>query len=88
VCDGERKDGDSWWLRGALVPAHRVGSCRVIGPRAAGLALVIAVEFGLITSMAVFKPVFGTYRLDQVLTDRVALTLSAWSVTSGRPSPR
>ena len=22
------------------------------------------------------------------LTDRVALTLSAWSVTSGRPSPR
>jgi hypothetical protein len=44
--------------------------------------------FGLITCMAVFKPVFCTYRLDQVLTDRVALTLSAWSVTSGRPSPR
>jgi MFS family permease len=53
-----------------------------IRPGAAGLALVIAVEFGLITCMGVFNPVFATYRLDQTTTDRVARTLSAWSVTS------
>jgi hypothetical protein len=38
--------------------------------------------------MGVFNPVFATYRLDQVPTDRVARTLSAWSVTSKAPSPR
>jgi MFS family permease len=53
-----------------------------IRPGAAGLALVIAVELGLITSMGVFNPVFATYRLDQTATDRVARTLTAWSVTS------
>jgi MFS family permease len=49
---------------------------------AAGLVLVIGVELGLITCMGVFNPVFATYRLDQTTTDRVARTLSAWSVTS------
>jgi MFS family permease len=53
-----------------------------VGPGAAGLALVIVVEFGLITCMGLFNPVFATYRLDQTATDRVARTLSAWSVTS------
>jgi MFS family permease len=53
-----------------------------IGPGAAGLVLVIAVELGLITCMGVFNPVFATYRLEQTGTDRVARTLSAWSVTS------
>jgi hypothetical protein len=48
----------------------------------AGLVLVIAVEFGLITCMGVFNPVFATYRLERVPTDRIARTLSAWSVTS------
>ncbi|MFE9959681.1 hypothetical protein [Micromonospora sp. NPDC005299] len=43
---------------------------------------MIAVEFGLITCMGVFNPVFAIYRLDQVPTDRVARTLSAWSETS------
>ena len=32
--------------------------------------------------MGVFNLVFATYRLDQFPTDRVARTLSAWSVTS------
>ena len=32
--------------------------------------------------MGVFNPVFATYRLDHTVTDRVARTLSAWSVTS------
>jgi MFS family permease len=48
----------------------------------AGLGLVIAVEFGLITCCSVFNPVFATYRLEQTATDRVARTLSAWSVTT------
>ncbi|MFA1543207.1 MFS transporter [Actinomadura monticuli] len=52
-----------------------------VGPGAAGLALVIAVEFGLITCMGVFTPVFATYRLEQTANDRVARTLAAWSVT-------
>jgi MFS family permease len=53
-----------------------------IRPGVAGLVLVIAVELGLITCMGVFNPVFATYRLDQTGPDRVARTLSAWSVTS------
>ncbi|MEU1495400.1 MFS transporter [Streptomyces sp. NPDC005776] len=53
-----------------------------IRPGAVGLVLVIAVEFGLITCMGVFNPVFATYRLEQVPRDRIVRTLSAWSVTS------
>ena len=53
-----------------------------IRPGAAGLVLVIAVQFGLVTCMGVFNPLFATYRLDHTDTDRVARTLSAWSVTS------
>jgi MFS family permease len=47
-----------------------------------GLALVIAVQFGLVTCMGVFNPVLATYRLEQTPADRVARTLAAWSVTS------
>jgi hypothetical protein len=53
-----------------------------IGPGVAGIALVIAVQLGLVTCMGVFNPVFATYRLDQTETERLARTLSAWSVTS------
>lgn len=53
-----------------------------ITPGAFGLVLVIVVECGLITCMGVFNPVFATYRLEQVPTDRIVRTLSAWSVTS------
>nr|WSX49367.1 MFS transporter [Streptomyces sp. NBC_00974] len=53
-----------------------------IRPGVAGLVLVMAVEFALITCMGVFNPVFATYRLDRTATDRIARTLSAWSVTS------
>jgi MFS family permease len=53
-----------------------------IGPGAAGIVLVMAVQFGLVTCMGVFNPVFATYRLEQTPADRVARTLSAWSVTS------
>jgi MFS family permease len=53
-----------------------------IGPGAAGLVLVMAIELGLIISAGVFNPVYATYRLDQTPADRVARTLSAWSVSS------
>lgn len=73
---------------------HRVmvvtGSLRVcwpvglafVGPGAAGVLLVIALQFGLVTCVGVFNPVYVTYRLDQTAKDRVARTLSAWSVSS------
>src|ERR1700722_3270824 len=53
-----------------------------IAPGVPGLVLVMAVELGLITSAGVFNPVYATYRLEQTPADRVARTLSAWSVTS------
>jgi MFS family permease len=53
-----------------------------IGPGAPGLVLVIAVQFGLVTCIGVFNPVFATHRLEQTAPDRVARTLSAWSITN------
>ncbi|MDD9375255.1 MFS transporter [Streptomyces sp. ZAF1911] len=65
------------WLRACWLPwlafVHS-------GP--GGLVLVMAVEFGLITCMGVFNPVFATRRLTRTPPDRVARVLSAWSVTS------
>jgi MFS family permease len=53
-----------------------------IVPGAYGLVLVIAVQLGLVTCCGLFNPVLATYRLEQTPADRVARTLSAWSVTS------
>lgn len=53
-----------------------------IQPGAVGIVLVLAVQFGLVTCIGVFNPVFSSYRLDQIAADRVARTLSAWSITS------
>ncbi|HET6209376.1 MAG TPA: MFS transporter, partial [Jatrophihabitans sp.] len=52
-----------------------------VRPGVAGLALVMAVEFGLICCASVFNPVYSSYRLEQIDTHRLARTLSAWSVT-------
>lgn len=52
-----------------------------IGPGVPGLALVIALELGLITCVGVFNPLFATVRLERTATDRLARTLSAWSIT-------
>jgi len=65
---------------GALRACWSVGLA-FIHPGIAGIALVIAVQFGLVTCMGVFNPVLATYRLAQTETDRIARTLSAWSVT-------
>jgi MFS family permease len=53
-----------------------------VGPGAPGLLLVIAVQFGLVTSVGVFNPIFATYRLEQTENDRIARTLSAWTVSN------
>jgi hypothetical protein len=53
-----------------------------IRPGAAGIVLVIAVQFGLVTCIGVFNPVMATYRLEHTGKDQVARTLSAWSITS------
>jgi MFS family permease len=72
--------------RRVLLTSGTVRACWLLGlvfirPGTAGLVLVMVVELGLITSCAVFNPVYSTYRLEQTDTDRVARTLSAWSVT-------
>ncbi|MEV5843360.1 MFS transporter [Streptomyces sp. NPDC051985] len=52
-----------------------------VGPGLPGLLLVMAVEFGVITSSGVYNPVYVTRRLECTPDDRVARTLSAWSIT-------
>jgi MFS family permease len=66
---------------GALRACWSVGLA-FIHPGIAGIVLVIAVQFGLVTCAGVFNPVLATYRLHQTETDRIARTLSAWSVTT------
>lgn len=53
-----------------------------VQPGVAGLATVIAVELAIIVSMSLYNPVLATYRLEHTPTDRVARTLSAWSIGS------
>ena len=70
-----------------MLTAGTLRACWPIGlafvrPGVAGLLLVIAVQLGLVTCAGVFNPVFATYRLNQTPADRVARTLSAWSVSS------
>ena len=66
---------------GALRACWSVGLA-FIQPGIAGIVLVIAIQFGLVTCVGVFNPVLATYRLDQTEPDRIARTLSAWSVTN------
>ncbi|MDA0173200.1 MFS transporter [Solirubrobacter taibaiensis] len=51
-------------------------------PGPGGLALVLATQFALVTSMGVFMPHFATRRLQLTPDDRIARTLAAWNVTS------
>ncbi|GGL50185.1 MFS transporter [Planomonospora parontospora] len=53
-----------------------------LGPGTGGLLLVMGVELGLIFCCGVFNPVYATYRLERTAPDRVARTLSAWTVTT------
>ncbi|MGW2328151.1 MFS transporter [Streptomyces sp. NPDC001700] len=67
-------------VSGALRALWPVGLA-FLGPGTGGLLLVIGVELGLIFCCGVFNPVYTTYRLERTATDRVARTLSAWTVT-------
>jgi MFS family permease len=51
-----------------------------VQPGAAGLAIVMAVELAIIISMSLYTPVLATYRLEHTPDDRIARTLSAWSI--------
>ncbi|MBY8888534.1 MFS transporter [Streptomyces sp. PTM05] len=53
-----------------------------VRPGAAGMAVVIVCQLGLVTCCGVFNPVLATYRLARTAPDRVARTLSAWSVST------
>lgn len=52
-----------------------------VRPGTPGLLTVIAIEFALITSIAVFNPVFATYRLQRLQPEQVARALSAWRIS-------
>ncbi|MEV4799336.1 MFS transporter [Nonomuraea sp. NPDC049421] len=53
-----------------------------VGPGTGGLLLVMGVQLGLIFCCAVFNPLLATHRLARTPSDRIARTLSAWSVTT------
>ncbi|GGM48596.1 MFS transporter [Dactylosporangium sucinum] len=53
-----------------------------VQPGIAGLATVIAVELAIIIGMSLYNPVLATYRLEHTTEDRIARTLSAWSISS------
>ena len=70
-----------------LFIAGTLRACWILGlafvrPGVAGIVLVIVVQFGLVLCCGVYNQVLATYRLDQTEKDRVARTLSAWSISS------
>ncbi len=69
-------------LTGGVLRAGWVVWLGFMRPGVAGLVLVIVVEFGLILCIGVANPVLATYRLEQTPADRVARTLSAWTVST------
>ncbi|MFH7599694.1 MFS transporter [Streptomyces racemochromogenes] len=68
-------------LSGSLRALWSVGLA-FVGPGTGGLLLVMGVECGLILCCGVFNPVSAAYRLRRTPSERVARTLSAWSVTT------
>ena len=53
-----------------------------VRPGVPGMLLVIAVQLGLVTCIGVFNPLLATSRLEQTAPDRVARTLTAWSIST------
>jgi MFS family permease len=53
-----------------------------VRPGVVGLLTVMAVELAIIVSMSLYSPVLATYRLERTPQDRVARTLSAWSIST------
>ncbi|MFI9154073.1 MFS transporter [Streptomyces sp. NPDC053367] len=74
--------------RGVLLVSGVVRACWPLGlafvrPGVAGIVLFVVVQFALVASCAVYNPVLATCRLDHTPSDRVARTLTAWSVSAG-----
>ncbi|MFF8915356.1 MFS transporter [Streptomyces sp. NPDC015032] len=72
---------------GVMLIAGALRACWPVGlafvqPGVPGIVLIIAVQFGLVTCCGLFNPVLATYRLDRTDPQRVARTLSAWSISS------
>ncbi|WP_043673389.1 MFS transporter [Streptomyces xylophagus] len=53
-----------------------------VRPGVPGMLLVTAVQLGLVTCIGVFNPLLATSRLEQTASDRVARTLTAWSIST------
>ncbi|RZU45842.1 putative MFS family arabinose efflux permease [Streptomyces sp. BK022] len=73
--------------RRVLLTSGVLRACWPVGlafvrPGVAGLVLVMAVELCLITCAGVFNPVLAAERLERTPDDRLARTLSAWSVST------
>ena len=52
-----------------------------VGPGVGGIVIVLVAQTGLIVTIAVFNPVYATYRLQQTPDHRVARMMAAWTVT-------
>ncbi|HLI58339.1 MAG TPA: MFS transporter [Solirubrobacteraceae bacterium] len=48
----------------------------------AGLVIVIALQLGLVFNMGVVNPIVATRRLEEIAPERLARTLSAWTVST------
>jgi predicted MFS family arabinose efflux permease len=53
-----------------------------VRPGVVGLVTVMAVELAIIVGMSLYSPVLATYRLEHTPRDRIARTLSAWSIST------
>jgi len=54
-----------------------------VGPGVPGMLLVTVLQLGMVTCIGVFNPLLATARLTETAPDRVARTLTAWSVSTG-----
>ncbi|XUL90053.1 MFS transporter [Streptomyces galilaeus] len=66
---------------GALRACWPVGLA-FVGPGVPGMLLVAALQLAMVTCIGVFNPLLATARLTQTAPDRVARTLTAWSVST------
>ncbi|WP_274911258.1 MFS transporter [Streptomyces sp. WZ-12] len=66
---------------GALRACWPIGLA-FVRPGVPGIALIIVVQLGLVTCCGIFNPVLATCRLDHTAPDRIARTLSAWSIST------
>ncbi|MER7757628.1 MFS transporter [Kitasatospora sp. NPDC097643] len=70
-----------------LLAAGVLRACWGIGlvfvrPGVPGMLIVIVVELGLVTCCGLFNPILATYRLEHAAPDKLARTLTAWSISS------